>query len=127
MGTTHNHPRDADEPTREPSGSGGDLARIEADNSAATAALARLEQLTGEARTHVENSRAENTRRAYRSDWADFLDWCQHHGRTPLPSSPETLALYLTDCAKGSRPARFSAGWHPLPRPMPRPVMPSHR
>jgi integrase len=100
MGTTHNHSRDEDEPTQEP-GDSGDLARIDADHSAATAALARLEQLTGEARGHVENSRAENTRRAYRSDWADFLDWCQHHGRTPLPASPETLALYLTDCAKG--------------------------
>ena len=65
------------------------------------AALVRLEQLMDEARGHVENSRAENTRRAYRSDWADFLDWCGHHGRAPLPASPETLALYLTDCAKG--------------------------
>lgn len=65
------------------------------------AALVRLEQLTDEAREHIEQSKAPNTRRAYRSDRADFSDWCRHHGRAPLPESPETLALYLTDCARG--------------------------
>lgn len=63
--------------------------------------LATLSRLAEEARAHVENSKAGNTRRAYKSDWADFTDWCHHHGLGSLPASPETVGLYLTDCAKG--------------------------
>jgi integrase len=51
------------------------------------------------ARQYARESRAVNTRRAYRSDWADFTAWCQAHGRTALPASPETLVLYLSDRA----------------------------
>jgi len=61
----------------------------------------RYLRLTEKAREHAENSKAKNTRRAYKSDWADFTEWCRHHGATPLPASPETVALYLTDCAEG--------------------------
>jgi len=51
------------------------------------------------ARHYARESRAANTRRAYRSDWADFTAWCQAHGRTALPATPETLVLYLSDRA----------------------------
>ena len=33
--------------------------------------------------------------RAYSYDWADFAAFCGRHGLTPLPASPQTLALYL--------------------------------
>ncbi len=33
------------------------------------------------ARHYARESRAANTRRAYRADWADFTAWCQAHGR----------------------------------------------
>ena len=62
---------------------------------------ARIEALADEARAHLENSKAKNTRRAYASDWADFTDWCRIHGLDPLPAAPQTVALYLTDCARG--------------------------
>ncbi len=52
------------------------------------------------ARHYARESRAPNTRRAYRSDWADFTAWCQEHGRTALPASPETIMLYLSDRAE---------------------------
>lgn len=68
-------------------------------------AVGHLADLTAEARQHIENSRAENTRRAYRSDWSDFTEWCRHKSLPPLPASPETVALYLTDCAKGLKPS----------------------
>ncbi|MES2460737.1 MAG: site-specific integrase [Armatimonadota bacterium] len=63
--------------------------------------LTTLSNLGEEAREHVENSKASNTRRAYASDWADFTQWCRHHGLPSLPATPETVGLYLTDCAKG--------------------------
>ena len=63
--------------------------------------IGHLTSLTEQARQYIEDSKAKNTRRAYRSDWADFTDWCQHNRRTSLPAHPETVALYLTDCAKG--------------------------
>jgi integrase len=40
-------------------------------------------------------SRAENTRRAYRSAVARFTEWCAVHRRTALPASPETVAAFL--------------------------------
>jgi site-specific recombinase XerD len=66
-----------------------------------SSSLTTLSHLAEEAREHVENSKASNTRRAYASDWSDFTEWCRHHGLPSLPASPETVALYLTDCAKG--------------------------
>jgi site-specific recombinase XerD len=63
--------------------------------------IAHLSSLTEQARQYIEDSKAKNTRRAYRSDWTDFTDWCQHHKRVSLPAHPETVALYLTDSAKG--------------------------
>jgi len=44
---------------------------------------------------YLENAMADNTRRAYASDWADFAAWCAARGRAALPAAPETLALYL--------------------------------
>jgi site-specific recombinase XerD len=58
-------------------------------------------RLAEDARRYVLGSRAANTTRAYRSDWADFVAWCGMQGHPPLPAAPETVALYLTDGAKG--------------------------
>ena len=41
-------------------------------------------------------SRAENTLRGYRSDWADFTGWAQTHQLETLPADPQTIALYMT-------------------------------
>ncbi len=51
----------------------------------------------------LQRSKAENTVRAYRSDWHDFTDWCAHAGREPLPASPDTVALYIATLAEGLR------------------------
>ncbi len=72
--------------------------------SPASMALA-VAELTAEANEHIRNSRAKNTHRAYRADWEDFTTWCRHQGLSPLPASPETVALYLTDCARGLKPS----------------------
>ena len=40
-----------------------------------TGALARLEDVAGRARDYARSSKAANTLRAYRSDWADVTRW----------------------------------------------------
>jgi len=42
-----------------------------------------------------ERARAENTRRAYRSDLADFAGWCAVEARVPLPAEAATVSAYL--------------------------------
>jgi hypothetical protein len=65
-------------------------------------ACARLEDLAGRARAFMEVAKAENSRRAYRSDWRHFEFWCRSHHLASLPATPKTVALYLTDLAAES-------------------------
>jgi site-specific recombinase XerD len=58
-----------------------------------------IEPATDAARAYVAASKADNTRRAYRSDWAHFGAWCESHGLAALPALPQTVALYLADQA----------------------------
>ena len=59
---------------------------------AATAALAAASDFASQ-------SHAAATRRAYRSDWADFLAFCRAAGWSPLPAAPQTVAAYLASMA----------------------------
>lgn len=58
-----------------------------------------LDLLAERARGFASASRAEATRRAYRSDWQHFMAWCASHGVAALPTQPEIVAAYLTECA----------------------------
>ena len=58
--------------------------------------LARLDE---QARNYVRESKAANTRRAYASDWAHWITWCQRRGLTPLPAPAESVVLFATDMA----------------------------
>ena len=51
----------------------------------------------------LRHSLAQNTRRAYASDWRDFSSWCQAHHRVDLPALPETIAIYLTTLAESHK------------------------
>jgi site-specific recombinase XerD len=44
----------------------------------------------------AENAKAPNTRRAYESDWASWVAFCEAHNFVPLPADPEQVTLYLT-------------------------------
>lgn len=50
---------------------------------------------------HLSNSRSENTRAAYASQWAKFVSWCAEqqdetgNGFVPFPCAVPTLILYL--------------------------------
>ena len=48
---------------------------------------------------YAHNAKAENTRKAYRVDWDDFLLWCDLRGRQPMPATPETVVEYLESLA----------------------------
>jgi hypothetical protein len=54
-----------------------------------------------EAQEYLQPSKAPSTLRAYRAEWAHFQAWCGERGRKALPGVPETLALYLTELARG--------------------------
>jgi site-specific recombinase XerD len=58
-----------------------------------------LASLGRQAREFAAAAKAGNTLRAYQADWNDFREWCEAHQVTPLPATPETVALYLTDRA----------------------------
>jgi integrase len=60
------------------------------------------------ARDFAAASRADNTARAYRSDWSDFRSWGQTHGLEVLPAAPETVALYLADLSARAKPATIA-------------------
>jgi integrase len=64
---------------------------------------AELAGTIDEAREYVARAKANNTLRAYRSDWQDFCAWCDRHGLPALPATEEAVALYLTDLAKTHR------------------------
>ena len=60
----------------------------------------RRAELEAQTREFARRSISRNTERGYRSDWADFLDFCDEHGRQPLPADPETVALYYAGLAR---------------------------
>jgi len=66
-------------------------------------ALARLPETPALPSTRVsryaQSAKAENTRKAYRVDWDDFVLWCDIHGRQPMPAAPETVVEYLEGLA----------------------------
>jgi len=68
-------------------------------------AAVALDRLAERTRDFIEAAKAENSRRAYRSDWRHFEAWCHSHGLACLPATPETVALYLTALTVGHKPA----------------------
>lgn len=58
-----------------------------------------LEVLPSNVSAFIKDSRADNTRRAYRSDWVGFESWCNGKGLVALPAAPSTVAGYIADLA----------------------------
>ena len=55
-----------------------------------------LKALHEETLNNLKSSKANNTIRAYKSDFNDFGAFCSKHGFKSLPTEPKILALYLT-------------------------------
>jgi len=55
-----------------------------------------IKALQEETLLNLQNSKANNTVRAYKSDFNDFGLFCANNGLKPLPSDPKIVSLYLT-------------------------------
>ena len=58
-----------------------------------------LETLIEKTKAYIRGAKAPATQLAYKSDFRDFTRFCRDHNLSFLPSTPETVALYITDCA----------------------------
>ncbi|MCU0973244.1 MAG: tyrosine-type recombinase/integrase [Burkholderiales bacterium] len=54
------------------------------------------QRLMARARYLAEKSLADNTTRAYESDWLVFTNWCARLDEVPLPAAPATVAMFIT-------------------------------
>ena len=52
---------------------------------------------------NLKSSKANNTLRAYKSDFKDFAAFCSKHGFKSLPSEPKIISLYMTHLSKNSK------------------------
>ncbi len=55
-----------------------------------------IKALQEETLLNLQSSKANNTVRAYKSDFKDFGLFCAQNGFKPLPSDPKIVSLYLT-------------------------------
>ena len=62
-----------------------------------------LKLLHEETLNNLKNSKANNTLRAYKSDFKDFGAFCAKHGFNSLPTEPKIISLYLTHLSKNSK------------------------
>ena len=52
---------------------------------------------------NLKNSKANNTLRAYQSDFSDFAGFCVKNSFSSIPTQPKIIALYLTHLSKTSK------------------------
>ena len=62
-----------------------------------------IKKLELETIKNLKNSKANNTVRAYESDFRDFSLFCIKNGLKQLPTEPKILSLYLTHLSKNSK------------------------
>ena len=62
-----------------------------------------IKSLHEETINNLKSSKANNTLRAYKSDFKDFLAFCSKHCLHSLPTEPKIVSLYLTHLSKNSK------------------------
>ena len=62
-----------------------------------------LKSLHEDTLNNLRHSKANNTLRAYKSDFKDFGSFCASHGLKSLPTEPKIISLYLTHLSKTSK------------------------
>ena len=58
--------------------------------------ITNIKALKEETLLNLQNSKANNTVRAYKSDFNDFGLFCAQNGFKSLPTTPDTISLYLS-------------------------------
>ena len=62
-----------------------------------------LKKLHEDTLNNLKLSKADNTLRAYKSDFKDFEAFCAKHGFNSIPSEPKVVSLYLTHLSRNSK------------------------
>ncbi len=62
-----------------------------------------LKKLHEDTLNNLKLSKANNTLRAYKSDFRDFGAFCAKHGFNSMPTEPKVVSLYLTHLAANSK------------------------
>ena len=62
-----------------------------------------LKKLHEDTLNNLRSSKANNTLRAYKSDFKDFGAFCAKHGFNSMPTEPKILSLYLTHLSKNAK------------------------
>ena len=62
-----------------------------------------VKSLEIETLNNLKNSKANNTLRAYQSDFRDFSAFCVKNGLASIPTQPKIIALYITHLSKSSK------------------------
>ena len=57
---------------------------------------------------YIRASRSDNTLRAYRSDWQQFVGWCNRRRLSPLPAAEATVCRYLAEQAEENKVATLA-------------------
>ena len=62
-----------------------------------------IKALHEETLNNLKTSKANNTLRAYKSDFNDFVGFCVKYGFKSMPTDPKIVSLYLTHLSKTSK------------------------
>jgi site-specific recombinase XerD len=62
-----------------------------------------IKKLHEETLENLKSSKANNTLRAYKSDFRDFGAFCAKHGFNSMPTEPKVVSLYLTHLSANSK------------------------
>ena len=65
--------------------------------------VTNLKKLHEDTLNNLKSSKANNTLRAYKSDFKDFGVFCAKHGFNPIPTEPKIVSLYLTYLSANSK------------------------
>ena len=65
--------------------------------------LTDIKKLHEETLENLKSSKANNTLRAYKSDFKDFGAFCVKHGFNSMPTEPKVVSLYLTHLSSNSK------------------------
>ncbi len=65
--------------------------------------LTDIKKLHEETLENLKTSKANNTLRAYKSDFKDFGAFCVKHGFNSMPTEPKIVSLYLTHLSSNSK------------------------
>ena len=63
----------------------------------------KINNLEAETIQNIKSSKANNTLRAYKSDFKDFEKFCNEYNFKSIPADPKTISLYITHMSKDSK------------------------